>query len=285
MIDDPYYSVRLSLVEQINRDRIESGLGPVELDVLSSQVGDRHCQEMAANGFLSHWNLRGLKPYHRYHLAGGRDHVQENLSRLTVITNNPIPILTQPQDVLPHMLRAHKSMFEEKPPLDGHRKNILDPAHTHVGVGFAVVEKEFTLSQQFLNRFIRLNELPAELPRGSIRVEGEMLRKEYGPYYCVLFHDGEPKPWTVEDLNKTYAYSDVSGEICAKVPPWEMRFSRSRGRFSFSFRASNCGPGYYHLLLWVRDDVGSIPYQLYQGGSFAVNTKDATPCAGWLFHK
>ncbi len=285
MIDDPYYSVRLSLVEQINRDRASAGLRPVELDVLSSTVGDRHCQEMAANRFLSHWNLRGLRPYHRYHLAGGRDHVQENLSRLTVFTNIPIPIPTQPQEILPHMLRAEKRMFEEKPPLDGHRKNILDPAHTHVGIGFAVVGREFTLSQQFLNRFVRLQELPAALPRGSIRVEGAMLRKDFGPYYCVLFHDGELKPWTVKQLNQTYAYTDVSGAICAKVPPWEMSFSRSRGRFSFSVPASNCGPGYYHLLLWVRDDIGSIPYQLYQGGSFAVTTKGATPCAGWVLHR
>ena len=285
MIDDPYYSVRLSLVEQINRDRASAALRPVELDVLSSSVGDRHCQEMSANRFLSHWNLRGLRPYHRYHLAGGRDHVQENLSQLTVFTNIPIPIPTQPQEILPHMLRAEKRMFEEKPPLDGHRKNILNPAHTHVGIGFAVVGKEFTLSQQFLNRFVRLNELPAAMPRGSIRVEGEMLRKDFGPYYCALFHDGELKPWTVEQLNQTYAYSDVSGTICAKVPPWEMRFSRSSGRFSFSVRASNCGPGYYHLLLWVRDDIGSIPYQLYQGGSFGVDTKDATPCAGWVLHR
>ncbi len=285
MIDDPYYSVRLSLVEQINRDRASAGLRPVELDGLSSIVGDRHCQEMAANRFLSHWNLRGLRPYHRYHLAGGRDHVQENLSQLTVFTNNPIPIPTQPQEILPHMLRAEKRMFEEKPPLDGHRKNILNLAHTHVGIGFAVVGKEFTLSQQFLNRFVRLHELPAAMPRGSIRVEGEMLRKDFGPYYCVLFHDGELKPRTVEQLKQTYASSDVSGTICAKVPPWEMSFSRSSGRFSFSVRASNCGPGYYHLLLWVRDDVGSIPYQLYQGGSFAVDTKDATPCAGWVLHR
>ena len=285
MIDDPYYSVRLSLVEQINRDRASAGLPPVEIDDLSSRVGDRHCQEMAAHRFLSHWNRRGLRPYHRYHLAGGRDHVQENLSRLTVFMNIPIPIPTQPQEILPHMLRAEKRMFEEKPPLDGHRKNILDPAHTHVGIGFAVVGREFTLSQQFLNRFVRLQELPAAMPRGAIRVEGEMLRKDFGPYYCVLFHDGELKPWTVEQLNQTYAYSDVSGTICAKVPPWEMRFSRSSGRFSFSVRASNCGPGYYHLLLWVRDDIGSIPYQLYQGGSFGVDTKDATPCAGWVLHR
>jgi len=74
-VDDPYYETRLALVAQINRDRGANGVGPVEFDALSSRVGDQHCQEMAARQYLAHWNLQGQLPYHRYHFAGGRDHV------------------------------------------------------------------------------------------------------------------------------------------------------------------------------------------------------------------
>src|SRR3990167_543330 len=87
-MDDLYYEARLAVAEQISKDRTMAGLGPVELDLFTSRVGDQHCQEMAARRYLSHWNLRGLLPYHRYHLAGGRDHVQENLSRTTVISSH-----------------------------------------------------------------------------------------------------------------------------------------------------------------------------------------------------
>jgi len=69
-MDDPYYETRQAIVAQINRDRAANGVAPVEFDALSSRVSDQHCQEMAARQYLSHWNLRGLLPYHRYHLAG-----------------------------------------------------------------------------------------------------------------------------------------------------------------------------------------------------------------------
>ncbi len=44
--DDPYYETRLALVAQINRDRAANGVGPVEFDLLSSQVGDLHCPQI-----------------------------------------------------------------------------------------------------------------------------------------------------------------------------------------------------------------------------------------------
>ncbi len=285
MLDDPYYDVRRAVVDRISRDRVAAGLSPVELDEFSSRVADRHCQEMAGHRYLSHWNLRGLLPYQRYHLAGGRDHIQENLSRMTVVSTNRFPIGTQPAEVLPHLLRAHERFLEETPPWDGHRKNILDPVHTHVGIGLAVVGGEFTMAQQFVNRYAQLDRLPEALPGGSIHVAGEILRKDYGPYYCVLFYEGRPRPRAVPELEETYAYTDMDGETCGTVPPWEMVFDGSRGRFRFSLRARNCGPGFYHLVLWVRREIRSIPYQLYPGGSFRIDTKGAVPTAGWIFQQ
>lgn len=282
-LDDPYYEVRSAVVAQINRDRAVAGLAAVEFDPLASQVGDLHCQEMAAHRYLSHWNLRGLLPYHRYHLAGGRDHVQENSSRLSVVSADRFPISTQPQDILPNLLHAQARFLAEQPPSDGHRKTLLDPAHTHVGIGFAVVEREFTTTQLFLNRYVRLQEFPEALPAKSISVRGELLGKDYGPYYCVLFYEGTPRPQTAAELNQTYAYSDMTGELCSKVPPWEMRLDRTHGQFHFSVPVKNCGPGFYHLLFWVRRPIGSIPYQIYAGQGYRVDTQEGIPCAGWIF--
>jgi cysteine-rich secretory family protein len=283
-IDDPYYGVRLALVERINRDRADAGLSGVEFDPLSAAVADHHCQEMAAARYLSHQNQQGLLPYHRYHLAGGRDHVQENLSRITVFSGSRSPIGTQPPEILPRLTEAHERMVAEKPPLDGHRKTILDPAHTHVGIGFAVVEGEFTMAEEFLNRYVHLNELPLTLPNTSIAVEGEMLRKGFGPYFCALFYEGEPAPRTPYQLERTYAYSDSEGDECVAVRPWEMRFDPSSGRFRFSLQPKNCGPGFYHLLLWVRNDIRSIPYQLQMGVN-KVETKQGVAAAGWVFRR
>jgi hypothetical protein len=293
--DDPYYEARQAVVRQINLDRRAAGLAPVEFDPLSSQVSDLHCQEMAARRYLSHWNLRGLLPYHRYHFAGGRDYIMENLSRMTVISNDPNPISTEPEAVQDHLLHAHSRFMDEKPPLDGHRKNILDPAHTHVGIGLAVVGAEFTTAQEFINRYVELSPLPELLPRGSIQVEGRvlpaMLRSAtpegpspgYGPYYCVLFYEGWPKSWTIDELNRTYAYEDMTGEIRSRVPPWNISFAANTGQFRFSVSPNPGGPGYYHLVLWVRRPYRTIPYTMGAAGAYRVDTAEGVPCVSWVF--
>ena len=289
--DDPYYEARQAVVRQINLERSAARLAPVEFDSLSSQVSDRHCQEMAARAYLSHWNLRGLLPYHRYHLAGGRDYIQENLSRMTVISNLPNPISTQPADVQEHLLHAHERFMEEQPPLDGHRKNVLDPGHTHVGIGLAVVGGEFTMAEEFVNRYIELTPLPELLPQGSIRVDGRVLPRhlprepndQFGPYYCALFYEGWPQIRSVEELNRTYAYEDMSGDVRSKVPPWEMSFSSSTGQFRFSVPVNRAGPGYYHLVLWVRRPHRTTPYSLTTAGAYKIDTAEGIPCAGWVF--
>jgi len=281
--DDPYYHARQAVVRKINEDRTAVGLSPVEFDPLSSQVADQHCQEMAANKYLSHWNQRGLLPYHRYHLAGGRDHMQENLSRMTVISAQPDPISTAPEDVLVNLLNAHQRFVEEKPPLDGHRRNVLDPGHTHVGIGLAVVGAEFTMAEEFVNRYAELAPLPAALPKGSVRIEGAVQRKEFGPYYCALFYEGWPQPQTVDQLNRTYAYEDMTGKVAAKVPPWEMSFDASSGRFRFNLSPDLLGAGYYHMAFWVLRPIRAIPYVLGSPGAYRVDTAQGVPCSGWVF--
>ena len=281
--DDPYHAARQALVRRINADRAATGLEAVEFDMLASQVSDQHCQEMAGNGYLSHWNLRGLLPYHRYHFAGGRDHLQENLSRLLVFSTQPNPISTAPEDVEGHLLNSHQRFMDESPPLDGHRKNVLDPDHTHVGIGLAVSGGTFTMGEEFLNRYVELEPLPESLPRGSLRIEGEVLNKEFGPYYCVLFHEGWPPARTVEELNRTYAYEEMTGEIAGRVPPWEMSFNAQTGRFRINLSYKALGPGYYHLVLWARRPARSIPYRLGSAGAYRVDTAEGVPCAGWIF--
>ena len=41
-------------------------LEPVQLDTDASVVADKHCEDMAVNGYSSTWNLRGEAPSSRY---------------------------------------------------------------------------------------------------------------------------------------------------------------------------------------------------------------------------
>ena len=64
----------------INEERAIEKLRPVVLDEFASRIATQHAREMALNDYASHWGLDGLKPYHRYSLAGGTDATQENVS-------------------------------------------------------------------------------------------------------------------------------------------------------------------------------------------------------------
>ena len=139
------------------------------------------------------------------------------------------------------------------------------------------------MAELFLNRYVRLAPLPVTAPKGSVRVEGEVLRDNFGPYYCALFYEGQPRPRTLAELNRTYAYEDMAGQMAARIPPWEMSFDRSRKRFRISVPLRENEPGYYHLVLWVRQPRRSIPYELSGAGLYQVDTKEAVPCAGWVF--
>ncbi|MSO21072.1 MAG: hypothetical protein EXQ56_11540 [Acidobacteria bacterium] len=175
-------------------------------------------------------------------------------------------------------------MVDEQPPLDGHRQNILAPFHTHVGVGLAVVGGEFTLGQLFLNRLVRLDPLPATLPLpNSFRVEGEVLASGYGPYYCAVFYEGELRPRTAAELDKTYAYEDMTGVMVQKIPPWEMQFNSASKRFSFTVRINPRAVGLYHMVLWVSRPARDIPYTLGGPGAYSVDTNKGAACASWVF--
>ena len=284
-IDDPYHGLRLAVLAAVNRDRAAAGVSAVVYEPLCSQVEDAHCMEMAEVQYLSHWNQRGELPYHRYHAAGGRDYVSENLSRTTVISLDPHPIPTEPAELEPLALAAHDRLISEKPPLDGHRKNILDPAHTHLGVGLAVMGGEFTMGQLFLNRYVSLDPLPETLPEGvsSMRVSGEVAAGGYGPYYCAVFYEGALRPRLPVELDKTYAYEDMTGTMMQKIAPWEMQFNSGSKRFSFSVRLNPRSAGLYHLVMWVSRPLRDIPYTLIGPGAYSVDTNNGVPCASWVF--
>ncbi len=282
-MDDPYYQTRMALVRRINSDREAEGIGPVEYDPLASHVEDAHCQEMAANSYLSHWNLRGELPYHRYHFAGGHDHIQENLSRTSIHSLRQYPIPTGPEELTPYLLQSQERIIAERPPLDGHRINVLNRDHTHVGIGLAVVDQEFAMGQMFLNRYVKLEAFPEMLTRGSIDVEGEVLREDTGPYYCSVFYEGPLRRRLAVELDQTYAYEDMAGEQVGTKPPWEMTFRERTGQFRFNMAVDRKGPGLYHLVLWVRTPLRFIPYRLGGPGVYRVDTAQAIPAAGWVF--
>lgn len=244
------------MVERINQDRAQAGLGPVELDELASQVATAHCQEMLEGGYFSHWNRQGLKPYHRYSLAGGNHYNAENLYEYETTGN----LDTSLEGIAKILLFGHQGFMDEGPE-GGHRKNILDPFHTHVGIGFAFSNNSLRMAQEFLNKYVSLEEPPSKADLGEeVSILGKTL-SDSELLSVTVFYEALPEQMSVEELSETAAYSlpDLREDLFPLLPPGWHYSDGGRGDVKVSDDGSLsfpvpffAGEGVYTVVVWVR---------------------------------
>jgi uncharacterized protein YkwD len=242
------------MLELINQDRQGNGLSPVEWDALAAKVGREHAIEMSRYDYLSHWNLAGQGPDIRYALAGGLDVVQENVYSYFQVYENgtPVPI----QDWRAIIQRAEKELMDSP----GHRKNILNPDHSRVGVGIAYnpATGQFRLSQEFINHYIKFDQpeaAPIKAKSGdSIPIAGTVLKGESRPL-INLAYEPFPEPMTVEVLRNTDVYispADILNASLASIDP--------DGKMAAWLAIPADGePGYYHVRIWLSLGGDQIP--------------------------
>ncbi|HOV64760.1 MAG TPA: CAP domain-containing protein, partial [Spirochaetia bacterium] len=128
---------KLLMLSYINRSRDRYKAQPLALDILASRVANKQSKEAAEKGFSGHWNTAGEKPYHRYAFAGGVDHVAENAASYWS------SVAIDPATVLDLMHQCHDRFMAEQAPNDGHKKNVIEKRHTHVGLGFYLTGSNF----------------------------------------------------------------------------------------------------------------------------------------------
>jgi Uncharacterized protein with SCP/PR1 domains len=146
----------------INRERAEHGAPPLAYDLLGAKVGDEFCEVAARDRTTGHWDLAGRAPYLRWALAGGIDHHAQNFA---AESRTGFEFTESPAELL---LRMHAEFMAEKPPNDGHRRTVLDPIWTHVGIGFALVGGEMRMTEEYSRRVLEW----AELPAGPVKAGG-----------------------------------------------------------------------------------------------------------------
>lgn len=188
--------LRLLMLEAINADRTANGAEPVAWDDVATAAGQAHAEDMAAQGYFSHWSLQGYGPEHRYALAGGRDAVSENVYLYWYGQQDG---KAAPIDDWPRVIRDAEASLMDSP---GHRLNILDRFHTHVGVGIAydAQKGELRLAQEFINRWVEVDPLPPKLAVGaSITVSGALLTGAAEPL-LNLAYEPFPAPYTIQKV-------------------------------------------------------------------------------------
>ncbi len=224
----------------INQSRADNNLSPVAWDTTATLAGQRHAEDMAQFNYFSHWNRDGLGPDHRYSLIGGQHVAMENLHAFayTYDDGRAAPIENWPEVIQ----NAHTGLMNSP----GHRANILDSAHTHVGIGMAYNPQtgQFRLAQEFTNQYTRLDEPLARQvgPDGSILVRGQFVGADLSNALLQLAYEPFPQPLSLDELAQTNTYTSVATDV-------ETR--RVALTFDELIPLRQASPGYYHIRLFV----------------------------------
>jgi uncharacterized protein YkwD len=250
---------RRAMLRLINRDRASMGLSPVELDEgAATRAGQLHADDMASHGFLGHWGTDGSVPEQRYTEAGGDDMVLENAS--CFVDGRPRALDADARIDPKYVELAENMFFHEKPPNDGHRRNILQPWHRKVGIGIAQPVPTATeipvpcFAQEFVDSFGTYGSAPKTMRVGDVLHVDGTLRSPALFAGVGLARVDSPRPLSVSELNARRSYP---------VPtPYEMLWPAgyqtpipvrlSGPRFAVDVPVSDHDkPGMYELSVWA----------------------------------
>jgi len=203
----PEDSLEAAVFARINSDRAAAGLPPVAWDDGAARVADDFCAQQVREATRGHFLMDGFPPYARTSFAGVFGVQSEN--SVSWITNRP----SFSDPVARLALAGHEDMMAERPPDDGHRRTILDPDATHVGVGYAVARGRFQMAQEFLTRKLERLGIAGRESRGPIlHFEGRPL-PDWRLEFVTIARENPPTPLTREEANAHTSYSYPRPEI------------------------------------------------------------------------
>jgi hypothetical protein len=243
--NDEALKLKLLQVDVINKSRKKYRAPAVRLDILASRVANRMCQEAAGNNYVSHWNMAGEKPYHRYAFAGGYDHVSENASGEWTSGKYD----NSDSEISKRMQSAHLSFMSERSPNDGHKKNIIEKNHNYVGIGLFAMENQFRYYEEFIDRYFDFENIPSTL---KVNESGSITIKTDGScflYFLIIYRENFPSPLTVAQLKKKGSYQDFTKEEYLKMTPWELATRRNGNSYDLPLKFSKEGLYYIHIYL------------------------------------
>lgn len=276
--DEARITLRQEMLQIINTDRQHHGLAPVELDVEASAIADAYCRNQIANGTTGHFTTDGYAPYMRYSFAGGNDGVSENAAAWSANYR------FSDRAVYQMARRSEDAMMNERAPHDGHRRTILDPWATHVGIGLAWEKGEFRMTEEFIRRYVSWTR---PLPRSASADEPVTGIARPADGYRVeaisVHHEAIPEtmPARIASAITSYSLPLKRRDYLPRLPSFANRrldgtihlvreeyTDGSHGDFKvapdggFTFDVPlRDGPGVYTVVVWVakKNDHAAIP--------------------------
>jgi hypothetical protein len=148
-------------------------------------------------------------------------------------------------------------------PNDGHKKTMLDPYATHVGIGLAWEGGEFRLVQEFVRRYVDwTRELPRHAhvdqtvsfsgaPVHGVSVEGITVHHEPLPQPIAATTASAISSYSLPEKRREYSPRfRAQGISLARRGDFTLR---TDGSFAFTVPFTD-GPGLYTVVVWVRRD-------------------------------
>lgn len=274
--DEARMTLRQEVLRLINRDRVANGLSPVQLDPESSAIADSYCEQQIRNHTTGHFTIDGYAPYMRYSFAGGNDGISENAAAWSATYT------FGDRAIYEMARRSEEAMMREQPPHDGHRRTILDPHATHVGIGLSWSGGEFRMAQEFVRRYV---EWTRPLPRAAGLHEpitaSAKPRAGYRVEAVSVHHEPIPETLTPKVANAIASYSlpESRRDYLPRLKTWvnprtdgtfqvvrEEYTDGRRGDFSvaddgtFTFAVPfREGPGVYTVVVWLTRKGDDVP--------------------------
>ena len=244
------------LFERLNGERRAAGATPVAYDLLGASVGDAFCLDAATARTSGHWDAAGRPPYLRWALAGGVDYHSENFSSLTRTGAG-----VEGSEVSRLLLDAHRQMMAERPPDDGHRRTVLDPEWTHVGIGAAVAGGEFRMVEEYSRRVVEWVDVPRSPVPARVRAPFAVKLPPGWTFVALeVGYEPAPRPMSREEIRRrgAYAYPAPSQHFLARAPSYAQYPDGSRGEVDVVRGVARAdipllsGPGNYYVFVFAR---------------------------------
>ncbi len=267
---------RVYWLELINRDRKSHKAKPVQLDETATKAGQYHADEMAEKHFNAHWHPDGSKPPERYTECGGLDFVAENSHGY-----HPHPGFfagppTREQLFSRKEVEEEEAVYVKSP---GHLKNIIEPGHTHVGLGLKKIDywygadgehmPKLVSAQEFIDDYGDYTLSARKLDEAQKFVMDGELKSSVKFYSVELRREDMPRPVSLVELNdksKYNSYIAPGGDIVATFfpPPFEQVPEGTVKTDGHKFHCEFTPPaswkaGLYYVTVWCKAEGDNSP--------------------------
>ena len=198
----------------INAERKARGSPPLVLG--TNNAAQIHAESSLAHCVSSHWGIDGLKPNHRYNLAGGYQANAENGHGIDYCYKESgffKPITSIREEIADAIDGWMKS--------PGHRETMLDPVYRKVNIGIVWNKYNEVMFQHFEGDYVDYDK-PPSFADGILSLAGKVKNgvtfTSTEDLDIQVFYEQPPRSLTPGQVARTYCYG--SGlPIASLLPP------------------------------------------------------------------